>query len=61
LIPSLTSAPSDLLDDHVDLIAVFHAQILGSLSFVQSFAIEEKPDIGDVELREGVITLCRWQ
>jgi L-aminopeptidase/D-esterase-like protein len=44
------AASSDLLDDHIDLISVFHVEILGGLGIVESFPVEQEANVGDVEL-----------
>ena len=40
---------SDLLDHHINLVSVLHVELLGGLTFVQAFSVEEEADIGDVE------------
>lgn len=52
---------SDLLNDDVDLIAVLHVEFLGSLRVVEALSVEEEAHIGNIELSEATITLCRWQ
>jgi hypothetical protein len=40
---------SDLFDDHVDFVAVFHVEVFGGLVFVDALAIEEEADIVGLE------------
>jgi hypothetical protein len=51
------SISADLLDHNVDLISVLHVEVLGGLSFVQAFSVEEEADVGGVELNQVSITL----
>ena len=41
---SLTA--SNLLNDNVDLITIFHVELLGGLSLVQALSVKEEADIG---------------
>ena len=52
---------SDLLDDDIDLITILHVEFLGGLSVVEALAVEEEAHVGDIELGNPLITLCRWQ
>lgn len=58
---SLAGGSSDLLDNNINLIAVLHPQVLGGLSLVQAFSVEEESNICDVELGSAELTLWRWQ
>lgn len=56
------SFAANLFDEDIDLITVFHVEFLGGLSFMQSFAIEQKANVVGLQLRyEIVCTLCFWQ
>jgi hypothetical protein len=52
---------SDLLDDNVYLISVFHIEVFRGLVLVQSFAVKEESHIAGLELSYFTITDCRWQ
>lgn len=52
---------SDLLDDHIDLVAILHVEFLGSLSVVQALSVEEEAHVGNIELSVTILTLWRWQ
>jgi hypothetical protein len=54
-------APSNLLDDDIDLVAVLHVEVLGALVLVDALAIEEEADVGGTDLHGGSLTLWRWQ
>ena len=41
---------SNLLDDNINFVTILHVEVFGSLSLMQSLAIEEKSDIVEVEL-----------
>lgn len=47
----LSLGPSDLFDDDIDLIAVFHVEFFGCLGLVESLSVEEESDVVDAELR----------
>ena len=46
---------SDLLDHHINLVAVFHVQLLGGLGLVEALTIEEKTDVAGGKLCEDVL------
>ena len=50
-----------MLDHDVNLIAVLHVELLGSLRLVEAFTIEEEADVGGAELYVRLDTLWRWQ
>jgi hypothetical protein len=52
---------SNLFDDDVDLIAVLHVEVLGGLGLMETFSVEEEPDVASVELCKQTVTLWRWQ
>ena len=54
-------ASSSLFDHNIDLVAVLHVELLGRLSLVQAFSVEEEPHVARVELNEWEGTLWRWQ
>ena len=50
-----------MLDHYVNLISIFHVEVLGGLIFMKSLAVEKEPDIVGLELNETKGTDCRWQ
>jgi hypothetical protein len=48
---SISVNSSDLFNDDIDLVSVFHVEFLGGLSFVETFSVEEEPDVGKRELK----------
>ena len=46
---------SDLLDHNINLVAVLHVELLGSLGLVEALAIEEESNITRSQLNEGVL------
>lgn len=51
------SVASDLLDHYIDLISVLHVEVLGGLTFVQSFSVEQEADVGGIQLNIHKLTL----
>jgi hypothetical protein len=55
------SLSADLFNHDVNLIAIFHVELLGGLSLVQAFSIKQEADVGGIELNREKLTLWRWQ
>ena len=43
--------PAHLLDNHIDFVSSLHADVIGSLRFQNSLAVEQEADILDLELK----------
>ena len=50
---------ANLLDHHIDLIAVLHVEVLRGLVLVETLSVEEEPHVGGVQLHFKGLTLCR--
>jgi hypothetical protein len=46
-----------LFDDNIDFVAIFHVEVFGSFSFVETLAVEEEANIIGVELGKADSTL----